>query len=22
QYIGHLKPGIYIKASRFVGLTQ
>lgn len=22
QYIGHLKPWIYIKASRFVGLTQ
>ncbi|MDY4178879.1 MAG: hypothetical protein SOY34_15770, partial [Escherichia coli] len=22
QYVGHLKPGIYIKAGRFVGLTQ
>ncbi|MEE7305280.1 hypothetical protein, partial [Escherichia coli] len=21
-YVGHLKPGIYIKAGRFVGLTQ
>ncbi|MCQ6912157.1 hypothetical protein, partial [Escherichia coli] len=20
--VGHLKPGIYIKAGRFVGLTQ
>ncbi|MBE9815895.1 YaeF family permuted papain-like enzyme, partial [Escherichia coli] len=22
QYVGHLKPGIYIKAGRFVGLTR
>ncbi|WP_411371505.1 hypothetical protein, partial [Escherichia coli] len=22
QYVGHMKPGIYIKAGRFVGLTQ
>ncbi len=22
QYVGHLKPWIYIKAGRFVGLTQ
>ncbi len=22
QYVRHLKPGIYIKAGRFVGLTQ
>lgn len=22
QYVGHLKHGIYIKAGRFVGLTQ
>ncbi len=22
QYVGHLKPGIYIEAGRFVGLTE
>ena len=22
QYVGHMKPGIYIKAGRFVGLTR